>query len=107
MGGGGADMDDSSLHFGRTYRQTTSYYFFIFFVSGKTQAEYNWQQDEEFSWNQIRDIDDEPKSSKSADVPFHMVAASIPPSFSAFRSSPPALMKAPINDNNLPLHGTK
>jgi hypothetical protein len=77
------------------------------FVSGKTQVdiEFNWQQDEEFSLNQIRDIDDEPKSLKSAGGPFHIVASLFRPIFSAFQSSPE--LKPPINDTNLPVHGKK
>jgi hypothetical protein len=113
------------LHILAVSTQNSQYPLITFepFVCGKIQvpAEYHRQQDDEFSWNQIRDIDDEPKAPqqrwphgkiatyeapKIVDGPFHIIATFFEPIFSVFHSSVPTL-KASINDTNLPLHGTK
>jgi hypothetical protein len=85
-------------------------------------AEYNWRQDDAFSWNQIRDINNEPKAPqqrwphtkikaaeaprKADDGPFHIVVSFFQPIVSAFNwySSAPEL-KTSFNDTHLPLHG--
>jgi len=79
----------------------------------QVHAENNWQQNDQFLWNQIRDMDDETtapsaesrttRAPKSAN-PFHIVASFFRPIFNAFHSTALAL-KTSFNDTKLPFHG--